>query len=94
MKKEILDNFDFESVHRVMEFIHFAQKIPSIKEMKKHTSKLIDNALKGLKKSGLNEYIVISGGFEACAFYGEEGAEVALRFIGLQLFWRKKTLTF
>lgn len=89
LKKEVLDNFDFEKVHSVMEFLNWTwvtkkndRKIPSVKKkMKKHASFLIDDALKGLKKSGTTEYSAEVGGFEAYAFYGEEGLEVVLRFI-------------
>lgn len=87
-KKEVLDNFDFERVHKVMELLEWTwatkkkeHKIPSVKKMKKHASRLIDDALKGLKKSGLEQYSISTGGFEACAFYGEEGLEIGLRFI-------------
>lgn len=88
LKKEVLDNFDFERVHKVMELLEWTwvtkkkeHKIPSVKKMKKHAGELIDNALKGLKKSGLEQYSISTGGFEACAFHGEEGIEVGLRFI-------------
>lgn len=88
LKKEVLDNFDFEKVHRVMEFLNWTwstkkkkEKIPSIKKMKKHAERLIEDAIKGLKKHGADQYSIATGGFEAYAFYGEEGLEVVLRFI-------------
>lgn len=88
LKKEILNNFDFEKVHRVMEFLNWTwvtkkngRKIPSVKKMKKRASLLIDEALKSLKKSEVTEYSAETGGFEAYAFYGEEGLEITLKFV-------------
>lgn len=79
LKKEVLDNFDFEKVHRVMVFLNWTwstkkkkDKIPSIKKMKKHADRLIEDTIKGIKKYGDDSYSISEGGFEACAFYGVE----------------------
>ena len=74
---EVLDNFDFVRVHEVMKFLDWKWydfqentcEVPSIAKLIRTAEKYLSQAYDGLAKSewNSNEYVTISGGFEAWA---------------------------
>ena len=74
---EVLDNFDFVRVHEVMKFLDWkwydfqenTYKVPSIPKLIHTAEKYLSQAYDGLAKSkwNSNEYVTVSGGFEAWA---------------------------
>jgi hypothetical protein len=77
--KEVMDNFDFKKVHKVMQILNWTwgsygkEKVPSITELKKTAKKL-------LKQAEKNSYgNVGTGGFHA--YYHYKGHTFHLEFI-------------
>lgn len=74
---EVLDNFDFEKVHKVMTFLDWkwfsysesTMEVPSIAKLVRTAQQYLEMAYDGLEKIEHNEhsYMVGSGGFEAQA---------------------------
>lgn len=71
LKKYIDDciaDFDFEKVHKVMEFLDWKwaknDKVPDIQEMKEHVKSLFDDAVFACFENNEESYHVESGGFE------------------------------
>lgn len=74
---EVLDNFDFEKVHKVMTFLDWkwislsegTNEVPSIARMVRSAQQYLSMAYDGLAKAshGDNRYMVGCGGFEAWA---------------------------
>ena len=74
---EVLDNFDFEKVHKVMTFLEWkwfsysesTMEVPSIAKLVRTAQQYLEMAYAGLEKIEHNEhsYMVGSGGFEAQA---------------------------
>ena len=74
---EVLDNFDFEKVHKVMTFLEWKWfsysestiEVPSIAKLVRTAQQYLEMAYAGLEKIEHNEhsYMVGSGGFEAQA---------------------------
>lgn len=74
---EVLDNFDFEKVHKVMTFLEWkwfsysesTMEVPSIVKLVRTAQQYLEMAYAGLEKIEHNEhsYMVGSGGFEAQA---------------------------
>lgn len=71
--EEVIENFDFVKVHKVMESLNWTwvnkNKIPSIKKMKKHVRELYEDC----KKNKLD--CCSSGGFEV-SIWKEDGEEI------------------
>lgn len=80
--KKIMKHFDFKKVHKVMELLDWKWKteegleVPSVKQLKKHAKKQLENVVDNYKKKHEDLYIS-SGGFETRIEYGE----LYLRFI-------------
>lgn len=74
---EVLDNFDFERVHKVMTFLDWkwislsegTNEVPSIARMVRSAQQYLSMAYDGLAKAshGDNQYMVGCGGFEVWA---------------------------
>ncbi len=74
---EVLDNFDFEKVHKVMTFLDWkwislsdaTNEVPSIAKLVRTAQQYLEMAYDGLAKASYedNQYMVGSGGFEAQA---------------------------
>ena len=74
---EVLDNFDFEKVHKVMTFLDWkwynysenTREVPSIARMIRTVQQYLSQAYDGLAKNEWNEnqYMIGSGGFEVWA---------------------------
>lgn len=74
---EVLDNFDFEKVHKVMTFLDWkwtslsdaTNEVPSIAKLDRSAQQYLEMAYDGLAEASYedNEYMVGSGGFEARA---------------------------
>ena len=83
---EILDNFDFVKVHKVMEHLDWkwstenGVRIPTIQELRVEA--------RGLLKSTIKENIscISTGGFHAEKITDETGTSLALRFVIEEIF--------
>lgn len=74
---EVLDNFDFEKVHKVMTFLNWrwislsegTSEVPSIAKLVRSAQQYLSMAYDGLSKIDHkeSEYMTGSGGFEAWA---------------------------
>jgi hypothetical protein len=77
MIANILNEFDFERVHKVMVVLRWkwigAGRVPSIEELKLSARQRIDDAIKGCLKYGSQneEYWVTSGGLRATVLKNE-----------------------
>jgi hypothetical protein len=64
---EILDNFDFEKVKRVMDFLNWewagSNGVPEIYELRQHARKLMNTAVTECLKSKGTDYTTECGGF-------------------------------
>ena len=82
--EEILDNFDFESVHKIMSYMNYTwlnSGVPSIKDMKEAAAELL-NRIKNMKEKGHNRGSCECGRFKASFFIEEAEIEhVKLEFI-------------
>ena len=64
---DIIDEFDFEKVHKVMGllnwtwYIDYVHKIPNIDDMKKTASRILQNVL----ERNSENYYIATGGFKA-----------------------------
>ena len=91
---EVLDNFDFEQAHKVMEFMNwewYGKGIPTVKEIKEHCKELIIGAIQArVEDRETGEYIPFhcySGGYRAT--FSSKGADnkecsILLEFITTQ----------
>jgi hypothetical protein len=77
MIQEILDNFDFEQMHKVMTFLNwkwYYDAVPTIEELKEIAKNLLNQTVKGINNfKGFNNLFCSSGGFRAI---GKKDGEV------------------
>ena len=78
--KDILNNFDFERVHEVMQLLNWQwfnstteDKVPSYGELVMQAQSLLQQAVKGLSKEQGNYFSTGTGGFNAIAIRCEDG---------------------
>lgn len=78
MVDEIMNEFDFEKVHQVMEFLGWTwykgnglNAVPTIEEIKKTTKKHLIDAYEAAVRNKTT-YIIDTGGFEAKAYYNDD----------------------
>ena len=84
----ILDYFDFEKCHKVMEFLDWrwfqTNGVPSIGEMRRFARNLINDTVRGLQRETTvtKEYSIECGGFHVSAWqeYPGEKIYITLRF--------------
>lgn len=78
--KEIINNFDFERVHKVMQLLEWKwfssnteDKVPSYGELVQQAQYLMKQAVKGLNDNKGNYYSTGTGGFNTTAIRCEDG---------------------
>ena len=80
---EILDNFSFEKVKKVMDFLNWewfgSNGVPEIYELRQHARKLMNTAATECVKSQQQDYFTECGGFRVEANKYEGNAKVYLR---------------
>lgn len=90
MVDKIIDLFDFERVHKVMEFVDWkyiepngSLQVPSIERLKAAARRCLLASYRCYKKFGDIDGTACSGGFHATYLPGnqESGAELILRFV-------------
>jgi len=79
----IINNFDFEKVNRVMQFLDWKwaltdYRIPTIKELKNHAYNILKEATSKALKNG--EWSVACGGFKASAWKKDNKINCSLAF--------------
>jgi hypothetical protein len=90
---EILENFDFDRVHGVMEFLgwtwhkHFPDKpeqvfVPDINQLRTEARRRLITGIEWARDNQCKQHVSSSGGFEVTVEIDEEGkAWVSLKFI-------------
>lgn len=91
MRDNIMDNFDFERVHRVMEALewgwatggNFDTVIPDTSDIRKTARKLMDEVIEKYAKTGKEWYCVSTGGFDVELLVNEDDGlpDLTLKFV-------------
>ena len=87
----IMDNFDFHKVHKVMKQLNwhwaFAEEgIPREDELRKEARKLLNECLYALIKNGEDNWSIATGGFQVRATNYRDGETISDGFhVGLKL---------
>lgn len=91
--EDVMDNFNFEQVQKVMDFLDWkwyisgSSEVPTVETLRKEARRLLDMAFQSAEKKefndeGFREETVASGGLEAYARNDENGSYFSeLRFI-------------
>ena len=69
---EVMDNFDFNKVHKVMKFLNWtwafaAEGVPEVYELKEQARRLLNECLYDMIKHGEDNWNIGTGGFYARA---------------------------
>lgn len=82
---EIIDNFDFDRVHDVMEYMDWGwqgEGVPSIEKLKESAIELLEHAYNGYFEQGNGEqYSIQTGGLEAYYMYDDNEDCFELKFV-------------
>lgn len=91
---EVLDNFDFEQAHKIMEFMNWkwmGKSVPSISEIKEHCKELIIDAIQARTEDKETNadipFHCCSGGYKATFFpkgVDENECSILLDFIPVE----------
>ena len=87
---DVMDNFDFHKVHKVMKFLNWKWAfteggVPEVWELKKEARRLLTDCLYELIKNGEDNWSIATGGFCARATNykeaeaGEDGFRIGLK---------------
>ena len=79
----VLDNFDFEKVHKVMEFLEWkwaGYDEISIGDLRQYARKLIKNCLSGMIKGNENQFSIECAGFVVQSYQYDDDVRFSLRF--------------
>lgn len=88
---DVMDNFDFHRVHKVMKFLNwkwaFAEDgVPEVWELKKEARRLLSDCLYEMIKHGEDNWTIATGGFRVKATnYKDSDVEDDDFHLGLQL---------
>lgn len=87
----ILENFDFERVHKVMKYLDWQwcrngeYSVPELHELKPYAKKLLDQVSKEVVINHLDEYGLECGGFVAQAYKDEKNPDNVLLMLRFSL---------